>query len=179
MKVRGKDRRSKELVYGGLQALDFSTFNLAASVANTAIQARFPLVSNWKIGQVAVVLGGTAAGTCSFNIVAGEAAEGSTMVDDTSDFGAPGFAGFTVNSANGTKMFASDQALTMTAGLVQIFTPAYPDGIWGSNELTVRIVTNGSATSSENLTVVMYGCPADISPTKPMAGASAFSWSNI
>ncbi|MDE2100961.1 MAG: hypothetical protein KGL39_27190, partial [Patescibacteria group bacterium] len=132
MKASGKDRRSKEVVYGALQALDFATFNLAANVANTSIQARFPLLSNWQIGQVAVVLGGTAAGTCSFNIVAGESAEGSTMVDDTSDFGPT--AKWTINNTGGTLMFATDQAITMTAGLVQAFTPAFPNGIWGSCE---------------------------------------------
>ena len=178
MKAIAKDRRTKSVVYGALTPLDFSTFNLAASIASTAIQARFPLASNWQIGQVSVVLGGTAAGTCSFNIVAGEGAEGSTMVDDTSDFSSTTPGVWTINSASGTTMFASDQALTMTAGLVQTFTPAFPNGIWGSCELTVRIVTNSSATASENLTVVLWGRPVDIHPTAPMNTAVNFSWAN-
>ncbi|MDE2098157.1 MAG: hypothetical protein KGL39_12960 [Patescibacteria group bacterium] len=178
MKVVGKDRRTKSLVYGGLTSLDFSTFNLGPSVLSTAIQARMPLCSTWQIGQVSVVLGGTAAGTCSFNIVAGEGAEGSTMVDDTSDSSATA-PSWTINSASGTKMFASDQVLTMTAGLVQTFTPAFPNGLWGSCELTVRIVTNISATTSENLTVILWGRSVDIHPTAGMNTATNFSWANI
>jgi hypothetical protein len=179
MKVTGKDRRTKSLVYGALVPLDFQTFPLGPSIANTAIQARLPLASAWQIGQVAVVLGGTAAGTCSFNIVAGEGPESSGMYDDTSDFTSlnPGL--WSINRASGTTMFNTDQPITMTVGLVQTFTPTFPNGIWGSCELTVRVVTNASATASENLTVVMYGRPVDIHPTAGMNTATPFSWTNI
>lgn len=183
MKVRGKDRRAKSLVYSGLQALDFTVVNLGASFVNTTIYGGFPLGFDVKVGRIMVVLNGTAAGTCSFNIVYGTAAEGATMVDDTSDYGAPGYAGWTYNNTSGTKMFAADQVLTMTAGLVQQFTPAFPEGIWQQGgQLTLRLVTNGSATASENVTVIMYGVPVDTKPTVPMASSTAagaphtFNW---
>ena len=173
MKTRAKSRAPKELRYSAAQSLDFTAITLGASILSSVVQARFPLGLDYKIFRATVVLGGTAAGTCSFNIVAGEGAEGSTMVDDTSDFGAPGYAGWTFNSASGTKMFAADQVVTMTVGSVQSFTPAFPDGIWQQGtELTLRLVTNASATTGENLTVVLYGFPVDTKPTKPMASTT-------
>lgn len=182
MRIRGKDRRSREIVYGALQCLyDYPVIPLAASIANTTVQARFPLGTDCKVGRVTLVLGGTAAGTCSFNIVVGEGAETGATVNDTSDYDYGGF--WTYNTTSGTPLFTSDQAITMTTGLVQTFTPAMPDAIFQQGtELTLRFVTNASATASENVLVLLWGCPVDTHPTRPMSQnpPSTFSWaSNI
>jgi hypothetical protein len=184
MIIRGKDRRSKEIVYSGLQCIyDYSPTPLAASIANTVVQQRFPLGFDCKVGRVTVVLGGTAAGTCSFNIVVGEGAETGATVNDTSDYDKGG--SWTYNTTSGTPLFAADQVLTMTVGLVQTFTPAMPDAIFQQGtELTLRLATNGSATASENVTVLLWGIPVDTHPQRPMSGATSgtapapWSWAN-
>lgn len=168
MKTRGKNRNPKEVLYGALNELDFDTITVGASQANTAVQARFPLGLDFKCLRVAVVPGSGIANLTSFNIVVGEAAEGSTSPDDTSDFGGSGAWTF---AASGNKMFSSDQAVTNTAGLVQTFTPANPEAVYQQGtELTLRIVS--AAGGAGTLKVVMYGRFVDTKPTKPMANST-------
>lgn len=170
MKARGKDRNPKEVVYGALVAFPFDLITVAASQANTTIQARFPLGLDTKIHRVVVVPGG-AINVTSFNICVGSAAEGSLVTDDQSDFGAAQPPSFNQNSTSGLKLFNSDTAITNTAELVQTFTPTNPEAIIAQgSDLTLRIVSGAGGAGT--LKVVCYGRQVDTKPTKPMANAT-------
>lgn len=157
--IRAKDRNKSAIGYGNLMHLGFSTVTLAASQANTTVQARIPLITSVKILGVAVVPSGAVAGTCSFNVVSGIAAENGLPVSDQQLIGI--FPSAT--ATNGNQLFAADQAITMTADSVQRFYPTVFDSIWpGGSELTLRLVTNGSAAG--NLQVHLLVVPVDNTP---------------
>lgn len=171
MKTRGKIRNPKEAVYGALVALPFDVITVAASQANTTIQARLPLGLDTKIVRVVVVPGTGIANLTSFNVVVGAAAEGALVSDDQSDFGAAQPPSFNTNTTSGLKLFNADKAVTNTADLVQTFTPDVPEAVIGQgSELTLRIVSVAAAAGT--LKVVCYGKFVDTKPTKPMANSS-------
>jgi len=171
MKTTAKQRRPKEVGYDTLTPLAFDQITVAASQANTAVQARIPLGLDFKCLRATVVPGGAIAGLTSFNVVVGSAAESGTAPDDTSDY-ANG--GVWTKAAAGNKMFSSDEAVTNTADLLQTFTPTNPDAIYAQGtELTLRIVS--TAGGAGTLQGILWGKFVDTQPTKPMAAAHGFN----
>lgn len=174
MKTRGKNRNPKEAVYGALLEIDFDTVTIAASQANTTVQARFPLGLDFKCLRVALVPNGAIAGLTSFNVVQGAAAEGGVGPDDQSDFSGT-TPGVYAKATSGAQMFSVDQAVTNTADLVQIFTPTNPEVIYPQgSELTLRYVS--TAGGAGTVKVVLYGKFVDTQPTKPMSANPAHTF---
>lgn len=161
--TKKKAHNLRSLQYDALQFVPFDLVTLGASMANTAVQARLPLPANCKVMAVAAVLGGSPAGTCSFNIVVGSAAEGSLPTLDNLDNPQ---AGPTPIAASGAVLFAADQALTMSADAVQMFYPPNFDAVLGAGtELTVRCATNASGAGTLKVMVALK--PYDIKAYSP------------
>jgi len=83
--LQSKSNRQTETVrFGVASQLSFETVTLSASEVSTSIAARIPLPFACKILAAAAVLGGSPAGTASFNIVSGAVAyEGSLQARGT------------------------------------------------------------------------------------------------
>lgn len=161
--IRNKDDDPDAIRYNTLETLQFPAVTLAASQANTVIQALIPIGLNYKIQAVTAVLIGTVAGGVSLNIVSGVGAEAGIGTPDNRLLGVVPPA----VTSNGQQLFAADQAMTMTANLVQNFYPATPnwDVIFAAGLITLRAATAAATTGT--LYVSLSACPVNIHYTLP------------
>jgi len=174
--IQAKRRRAQSLGYNSWIVLPFDTAALSASEVATTVVSRIPLLLNVKIIGVSVVVSGTVAGTASLNINLGTTTP-NPIVTGTPDQTQVGVAPANVAAA-GSSVFAANQAITMTADAVTNLYTANSgtnlfDVIWpAGGELTLRLVTNGSATG--NLKVLVWAVPVDINPGTPEQDANRF-----
>ncbi|MGH7745051.1 MAG: hypothetical protein ACREQ5_09665 [Candidatus Dormibacteria bacterium] len=167
-KTRGKIRYPKELVYDTLETMSFVPViqTTAGAIVNTTVLAVLPLASAFKVAKVAVSVYGTVAGTAAINIVVGSNPENGAGIADTYDTGV-----LTVAPSQ-TTVFNVDQALTMTSGSTQIYTPTVPEVIYPSGmSLTLRMTASSAFTGS--IQVSLYGKFTDVNPTDPQASTNA------
>ena len=159
--------------------------SVTSGVANTTIQAYWPVVTRIKIPKVVVTYSAINAstGTHKFNIVLGTGAElGVAVPDDTGRYvGAlaqanpGGFPPVQVGAA-GQSLFLADQGLTAVANTPTVFIPTNYDGIIEQGTLlTLRVVTPASTGSLTNLKVCFCTVVVDPYGSQP-AGYSESNW---
>lgn len=149
--------------------LQFPILALAGNNTNAAIGGRILLPTTTKIYRVKASVSNSPAGTCSINIAAGTAAEGVVGTPDTSDNGANAYP--IAVAPNGTILFATDQAISMTANdvVTQLDVPADGFDVVWNNLITLRTVTNGSGAG--NLLVSLLVKFTDINPPQGSYGS--------
>lgn len=163
-----KNRDAHGVGFDTLETLQFAPVALALSQTNATVQASIVLPTTYKIYRVTALMTGTVASTCSINLVAGAAAEGTTGTPDTRDNGANAFP-IAVAPA-GTIVLAADTAITMTANTItQIDLPADLFDVVFKGQLTLRTVTSGSSTGT--LTVSVLAKNTDINPPQGSYGS--------
>ncbi len=165
-----KQRTPHAVGFDGLDVLTFAPVTLAASVANTAVQAITLAPTVYKFYRLMAVLTGTVAGTCAVNVVAGVAAEAGVGTPDTRDNGANAYP-IPIATA-GTQLLATDTALTMTTNAVtQIDLPADLFDVCWKGLLTLRVTTGASTTGTLN--VALLGKQTDTNPPQGSYGSIA------
>lgn len=162
MATYGKKHQPESLTFDAFDSLAFPSVTLAASQANTTVQAAIPIPTNFKIFYIVALLTGSLAGTCSINVVAGTAGEAGVGTKDTA-------------LTNGQQVLSLDTALTMTANQTQRIQASVPDSYFSNatanaSIATLRTVTNGSAAGT--LLVWLLGKYEDPNPTKPLYNSS-------
>lgn len=174
-----KTRYPRSIVYDGFDNYDFDTITVAASQANTVIQAFLPLPVACKFYGVSIVGNAAIAGLTSFNVVMGSVAEGSTTalitaLTDNSEAGYPP----TQFAVNGNALFVPDQAVTLAAFVPQQFATTVPDAIWPKGAcLTLRIVS--TAGGAGNIKVVLIGKEYDTKPYLPGEANRSLQYSDM
>lgn len=172
-KITGKDRRPSSLVYNAYMEQGFPTVALAASQTDATVQARIPLALNVKIIAIAVGISGGAAGTASMNVALGAGTMGAVATQRNQGTIAGAYPE-DIQATAGQKLFAADQAVTMTDDTVTtLYNSVNPNVVWpAGSELTLRLTTNGSAAG--NLQVRLITSPVDQNPMSPEQYAQAF-----
>jgi len=188
-----RDHDINSVGFDKLIQIDFPVITLAATQVSGTIQARRAIATCYKIYRVIAALSGSVAGTASINIAMGTAAlTGTLPIPDTGYAGQP-TSGNTPDNAyppayatNGQQLFYAARAITMTADAPTVITPndaaptsgsgAYAigtpgfayDSLWGpgGSLLTVRLVTNGSAAGTLNVSLLVK--PYDPFYNKPV-----------
>ena len=170
--TKGKTHLPNGIGYDQLSVLDFDAITLGANQVSTTVFVPQALPVNIKIFSLTALLTGTVAGSASVNVCLGTAAENGLGPPDNS------LAGVTppATAAAGNCLFATDQALTMTANTPQIFYPINDgwDIIWPKNGLLGLRVPTGAATTGTlkvTLAVVVY----DLKPWRPQPSDSSFA----
>jgi hypothetical protein len=145
----------------GIEAFD-NVPSIGAGVANTTIQAYYPLAVNIKIYAV-VVIYSAIAGSDAVNIVYGTAAEGAVPTGSNDP-----------QAVSGTPVFSADQALSAAANTPTIFIPTNPDVVYPAGGLlTLRAVTQATTGSISNLKVQFVYRIIDLAPFRPINLATA------
>ena len=164
----------RSVVYDSLDMPGFDTITVAASQANTAVQALIPLPVNVKVYGAAIVGGTATAGVTSFNVVLGAGAEtGVPPSDNVESVGYP-----PTTAAAGNQLFAADQAVTLVANVTQTFGAAVQDAVWPKGGvLTLRVVS--SAGGAGTLKVVLLTKPYDTKPYLPGEANRPIQYSDL
>jgi hypothetical protein len=157
--IRNKDDDPDAIRYNTLETLQFPVVTLAANQVAGTVQAVIPIGVAYKIQALIAVITGTVAGSCSLQIASGVGALAGVGTPDNRGLGTvpPTVA------TNGQQLFSSNQAMTMTANLVQSFYPTSDlwDMIFGPVTLiSLRTITGGATTG--NLSVSLLACPVNI-----------------
>jgi hypothetical protein len=164
-----KNRDPHGVGFDGLDVLAFPSVTLAASQANTVVQAITLAPTTYKFLRLMCYLSGAVAGTCSVNVIAGIAAEAGTGIPDTLDNGVNAYP--RVVAGAGIQLLTADTALTMTTNTVtQIDLPAdLFDVIW-KGALTLRTATSAGCTGT--LYAALLGKQTDINPSRPQGSGT-------
>ena len=158
-----KNHEMRGVKYDVAATLGFGTITVAASQANTAIQAYVVLPFNYKIFGAYVVASSGSSGVTAFNVVNGTGTEnGVANTSDNSD--SIGWPPTTVPA--GGALFTSDTAVTLAAYTPQGFSASVFDAVWAKGSvLTLRLVSGASIAGT--IRVELAGKIYDVLPTVP------------
>lgn len=136
-----KQSTPRAYVYDGVLLMDVDSYTVVASQTNTTVSSYTPLAANVKIMGCCIVASSSTNGVTAFNVVLGTGAEtGLAPADNSETAGYPA-----TTAAAGNSVFATDQAVTLVAGVPQLFSFPVPDAIWPKGGLiTSRFVTGAT-----------------------------------